>query len=79
MMVPGGQRGLICPNWTALPAEGEGCRREILWNCHLSVRDPCASDRKIGVMSGDRRIARTTISLELFKVVLLRIFVRGPR
>ena len=41
------------------------------------VRDPCASERKIGVMSGDWRIARTTISLGLFKLVLLRIFVRG--
>src|ERR1017187_6935197 len=50
-------------------------RTEILWNCHL----PCASERKIGVMSGDRRIARTTIWLGLFKLVLLRIFVRGPR
>ena len=28
-------------------------------------------------MSGDWRIARTTISLGLFKLVLLRIFVRG--
>jgi hypothetical protein len=42
------------------------------------VRDPCASERKIGVMSGDPRIARTTISLGLFKLVLLRIFVQGP-
>ena len=30
-------------------------------------------------MSGDRRIARTTMSLGLFKLVLLRIFVQGPR
>jgi hypothetical protein len=36
------------------------------------VRDPCASERKIGVVSGDRRIARSTISLGLFKLVLQR-------
>jgi hypothetical protein len=43
------------------------------------VRDPCASERKIGVMTGNRRIVPTTIWLGLFQLVLFGRVVRGCR
>jgi hypothetical protein len=43
------------------------------------VCDPCASDRQMGVQIGRGQYGRVGIYLELFKLPLFRIFVRGGR